>query len=214
MKAISTIGIRVLCMIAAGLLSGCGADRLSWTEDIRLPDGSSLTLQRSAEFRGPRRTESRQTMEFRSPISGEQVRWENSAPDPQLGIVALWLEGNTPQVLTRPLYVGDEMRLDCPSPPYLLYEFVSGRWRELPWDRVPKRAIRANVTTFVLSDREKIESSGHHLTSAQTSDFRFTLPGVRHVPFVVHLDPKVLQTHGLGNCNRERNTLIKDSPQE
>lgn len=195
-------------------LTAC-SDGLKWSEDVRLPDGRIVTLRRAAEFGGPSggpggpHTESSQRIEFVSPINGEVVVWQNKAPEAMLGLVALWAQGGRLRILTTPLYGGDEFQVNCPNPPYLVYEYSSAAWRAVPWDQVPRMAIRSNATIQPLYARALIEQSRKHLSAEQTSNSFYTLGNGFEVPYVVHLDPVVQQSFGSRNCDRERNYLIK-----
>ena len=80
--------------MTAGLaiaLVGCNQAR--WTEDVRLPDGRTITLTRSQDFGGPteigqRSTTTKYWLEFSNPDTGERVRWQS---DRDLAPVALGL---------------------------------------------------------------------------------------------------------------------------
>jgi hypothetical protein len=195
-------------------LSAC-SDGLKWSEDVRLPDGRVVTLNRQVEFEGPTggpggpHTESFQRIEFVSPIDGDTVVWENRRPNAMLGVVALWADGRRLRILTAPLYGGDEFKVGCPNPPYLVYEYSSGEWKPLAWNQIPRMAIRANVTTQPLYARALIERSRKHLTAEQTSNSLYTLANGFEVPYVVNLEPDIKQSFASQNCDRKRNYLIR-----
>ena len=95
----------VLALVAAAcLLSGC-TDRLKWTEEVRLPDGRVVKLERYQKFDGrPAEpfgpsTESEYSFEFRMPGTGDEIRWRNKG---ELATVALAIDDGVPTLLTSP----------------------------------------------------------------------------------------------------------------
>ncbi len=106
-------------------LVGCFSDsNLSWTEDVKLPDGRVVTLSRYVEFKGggsqfgDPSTESLIRFEFKHPSSGEVVRWESTKQQKLQKTIALWLDNGKPMLLTEPAYGGELFAYGCPNPPY------------------------------------------------------------------------------------------------
>lgn len=212
-------------------LVGCGNNELTWTEDVRLPDGRVITLKRWVEFKGGnshiggQSTESRQSLEFKHPDTGEIVKWRNERPSGAFGIdatpspplsfdtgpdgvapallntTALWLEQGKPQLLGRPAYGGDSRRFHCPNPPYLLYEYAAGQWRSKSLARIGIKQIRANLTVSPLNAQAEIKRNRQHLTVAQTAD-SYTLPaGTNTVPYLIQFEGMPAQTFERQNCS-------------
>lgn len=155
------------------VLAGCG-DRLKWTEDVLLPDGRTVTLTRLQEFNGPPgepfapRTESYHRFEFTDPDTGESVRWED---DRDLAAVALSINGGVPELLTTLVFGGSLDRYNCPSPPYIAFQYTGGHWVRLPLTQLARKVIRSNVTgsNFRMT-RPYIEANKHHLSTQQVAD--------------------------------------------
>jgi hypothetical protein len=205
----------LLAVSVATMLNGCGGDELAWTEDVQLPGGPTVTVKRRVEFKGPSHlgepsTESYQQFEFRNPSSGEVVRWENTSQQGQLASLALWLNAGKVFLLTTPLYVGDEFKYNCPNPPYLLYEFVSGHWRSKPLKEIEVGRIRANMTSHPLIARERIEKNGFRLSAEMTADSYTYVDGRRKVPYIIRFDGMPEQTFATSNCTRLRNYLLSE----
>jgi hypothetical protein len=204
MKTLWQIARLLLC---AFLLTACGnSSELTWTEDVKLPDGRVLTLTRWVEFKGPhglggRSTESSQQLEFKHPETGETVKWQSSMEQGLLKTISLWLEHGRPLLLGEPAYGGDSHKFYCPNPPYLLYEYVGGQWRSKPLTQIPVKRIRANVTTHLLEMRQEIENNKRHLTAAQTSDSHTYVHGVHRAPYVIQFEGMPDQTFKAQNCD-------------
>lgn len=193
---------RTVAIAAAVLLTACSND-LTWTEDVRLPDGRTVTLERYVEFEGPRGTESLQRLKFKHPGTGEAVRWENSKQNGTLATIAVWLENDIPMLLTTPPYGGDLIAYKCPNPPYLLFEYVQGQWRSRPLVNIGVDRLRANVTTHPLEARKEIERSKRRLTVEQTSASIAYRDGTTPVPYILEFAGMPEQTFRVyENCNR------------
>ena len=204
---------RVAGMIAVvALLSGCG-DRLKWTEDVRLPDGRTVTLTRVQEFNGPHYlfeepTPSYHRFEFRNPDTGEKVRWED---DRDLATVALSINGGVPELLTTPQFWGP-FRFRCPDPPYLAFRYVDDQWVRVPLTEMARKVVRPNMTIWNIKYvRPFIESRGRHMSADDVA---------AHVsePFdgkTIDLTALKEQTFGdLRRCDRPYNWYFAGSTQE
>jgi len=153
------IGIALLAC-----LTGCTRS-LRWSEDVRLPDGRVITLQRYQEFGGAHEllqepTESDYWLEFKPPDSGKTVRWSS---DRTLATVALMMDGTVPRLLLTPQFDGVYTH-KCPDPPYLLYEFRNGRWASVPLAVLRGMRVVPNMTYSPSDARAEIESSGKHVS--------------------------------------------------
>lgn len=215
-------GAQTVCSIATTAtilacgLSGCVRNDLKWTEDVKLPDGRVVNLGRYAEFKGGAShlgdpsTESLQRFEFKHPGTGELVRWESSERTGRLTTIALWLDQETPRLLARPSYGGDEFRFKCPNPPYLLFEHVQGGWRSVQLAQIGIERLRANMTTHLMERglRERIQESGLHLDANRTADSYTYRDGNIRVPYVLDFRTLPDQTFDEKNCDRQLNDLL------
>ena len=189
---------RVAGMIAVvALLSGCG-DRLKWTEDVRLPDGRTVTLTRVQEFNGPHYlfeepTPSYHRFEFRNPDTGEKVRWED---DRDLATVALSINGGVPELLTTPQF-GGPFPYRCPDPPVVAFQFVKGTWTRVPIQDVAAKVVKPNMTNWVVGYlRPAIEAAGNRLSADFVAE---------HMPDDIAgriIDLRGVERQQFGNLNR------------
>lgn len=191
------------------LLASC-TDRLAWTEDVRLPDGRNIRLERQAEFEGPSQTESMQRIAFTNPVTKTEVVWEARGIERRVALIAVWIDHARPTLLVTPLYASDHWQFGCPNPPYLGYQHVAGDWRGVPLSSLPDMTIRSNVTGRPAAEPERIVASGRYLAASQTAASVFFVDGVRPVPYVIHLGPQVVQTQQEANCDRELDYLVKE----
>lgn len=207
-----------LLVVIAGV-AGCSDNAsLRWTEDVMLPDGPIITLDRYVEFKGGASrpgdpsTESLQKLSFRHPASGATIRWENSATEGLLRTIALWIEHDTPVLLTRPAYGGDSRKYKCPNPPYLLLAHVNGRWQLKPLADIGLDRLRSNMTSYVFEDRRRIEEGKHHLTAQQTSDSYTYRDGKFRVPYMLVFKGMPAQSFDERNCDYPslNNLLLTD----
>lgn len=218
--------------VALVLLAACSSGKLAWTEDVRLPDGRVLTLQRWAEFGGGSghlgdpSIESQQGLEFKHPDTGEVVRWRTrrgtgefrmsiDTPVPAtfddgpdgiapgfLNTIAIWIDDGKPTLLGKPAYGDDMWRFHCPNPPYLLYEWAAGRWRSKPLNQIGIKGIRANLTTSPLNDRERIVQAHRKLDVAETSASYTYRDGIARHPYVLTFEQMPQQTFDVQDCVR------------
>jgi hypothetical protein len=156
--------------------------------------------------------ESRQSVTFGHPNSGQKIRWENSDSQGLLGMVALWFEGDTAVVLTKPLYVSDAKRYQCPDPPYVLFRYENGAWTRKPLSDLRGKKIRSNTTAYPRNEEKKIRRSGRHLSATQTIDSYTYLEGVYKVPYVIDFTQPFFETTGDQNCDRRRTLLVIKEP--
>jgi hypothetical protein len=191
------------------LLGACSNNSaLEWTEDVKLPDGRVVTLERYVEFKGGASqlgepsTESMQRFKFRHPMTGEEVRWESTKEKILLKTVALWFELETPMLLTEPAYMGEMRRLNCPSPPYMLYAYTQGQWTSRSLSLVGIDRIRSNLTTHPLDERKRIESNQRRKSAVETADSYAFRNGTHRVPYVLRFKNMPTQTFDEANCNR------------
>ena len=166
----------VILLVAVSTLGGCDTlHRAEWTEDVRLADGSTIVLARDQEYDGQRQifqapVPSSYGFEFRMPGSGERVSWASGI---DLVPVAILMGHGRPILLTTPLPHG-MMRHQCPDPPYLVFEFVEGKWTAMPLADLPVRVVSPNMTGILSTyDSAATGDRRPHLTAA---DVRARLP--------------------------------------
>jgi hypothetical protein len=201
----------VQLMLMVTLLTACdSSDELTWTEDVKLPDGRVITLKRWVEFKGAYAmgdtpNESRQRLEFKHPVTGETVKWENAEDTGMLRTIALLLDNGTPVLLTEPNLGQDFRYFKCPNPPYLLFEYAAGQWRNKPLVQISVRNIRSNITSRPKQKREEIEAGKRHLTVEQTRESYTSSSVAYQVPYVIAFDNMPTQTFSDADCSRPSN---------
>lgn len=208
LRAASTWAILVLGTLA---LTACGDSRsLRWKEDVKLPDGRVVTLDRYQEFKGPYYigvgegpTESNYWFEFKHPDTGEKVRWES---DRDLKTLVLMMDGPAPVLLTSPWWGSSMFRYRCPNPPYLLFRHEAGGWKQVAVGLVPVKRLQVNMTFSPSAQRALIRDSDHRLgvgtTQASRSNGR---------PYVINFALMTEQTFTTKNCDSESDDLIDSS---
>jgi hypothetical protein len=184
-----------------GALAGCG--RARWTEDVRLPDGRTITLTRTQNFGGPteigqRSTTTQYSLEFSNPDTGERVRWER---DRDLAPVAVLIHDRTPYLLLMPGFASSARELGCPDPPYLLYRYAGGRWSSTPLPDIPVKQLRANVTT--VPDDDIRSGDVTHVSVARTQDSYV----MNHQPWVMNFT-NVHQKFDPRHCDERSDYLL------
>lgn len=196
-----------ICLLALPCVGGCtdSSDSLKWTEDVSLPDGGVVTLTRYQEFKGPHElgdapTESDYWFEFKHPDTGKLVRWQS---DRDLGTLALLIAARRPMLLTKPRFGSSEFRYGCPNPPYLLFEFASSEWRQVPVAGIPLKNVRVNMTYAPSERRDLIEKKGGHLSASETQNTPYQGRVV-----TINFEKPFRQTFGNENCGRNRDYLI------
>lgn len=163
------------------LVGGCKKDdeqptsSLRWTEDVRLPDGRIITLNRYQEFKGPHEVgqplgASNYWLEFPHPDTGKKIRWEQNTP-PYLIPVALITKGPSSFLLTMPGagMAWEEYR--CPNPIFILFkQDAGGKWIKAELSELPDKKITANLTYTPEEKRNEIKQSHHHLPVSKTEN--------------------------------------------
>ena len=194
--------------LLAGALAGCmrGESTIKWTEDVLLPDGRTVTLKRYQEFKGPSEigqppSESYYWFEFKHPDTGEKVRWETKR---EPGTVALLVHQKSVMLLASPMFGSGMRDFGCPNPPYLLYQYASGKWEPIDLSSIPIKRLRSNMT-YAAGDRlATIKAGNGHLSAATTSNARY-----ENQPWVMDFSG-VKQTFEQFNCvNALNNLLVK-----
>ena len=136
--------------------------KFAWTETVMLQDQGAITVERKAVFRPKSGTFPNvmewYSIEFEHPATKERVYWRSkmflSTEErqqgarqeivPSLELFAILRSENRFFVMTRPH--NTKYALNCPDPPFLLYEWTSGSWRKMPLESIPQRVFYLNVS--------------------------------------------------------------------
>lgn len=185
------------CLLIGSLaLAACGDSRsLRWKEDVKLPDGRVVTLDRYQEFKGPHEigvgespTVSDYWFEFKNPDTGEQVLWESGR---DVGTVALLIDGGVPMLLVSPSF-GGVFRRKCPDPLYLLYRYERGTWQEVPISNMPVKQLRPNMTYPPNTKRKFIVAVDNRVSDADARE-----SGMQISKYQINFDLMKVQTFGV-----------------
>jgi len=95
-------------------------------------------------------------------------------------------------------------RYNCPNPPYLLYRYEAGQWRQVDIHNIPVKRVQVNMTPYPRERRELIIKSKHHLTVSQTQDIQDN-----YRPYVIDFNLLKEQTFKMENCSKFRDYLIE-----
>lgn len=196
---------RYLLLVATVTVLGCQKDTsIRWKEDVLLNDGRVVTLDRYQEFKGPHEigqppTESDYWFELVHPDTGEKVRWKG---DRIHATVALISNEKSLYLLTMVTFDG-WIRLGCPDPGFLLWQWRDANWHRVAMEQIPVRRVQANMTVFPASMRDKglIQNGGHApVGSTQSATYNFR-------PLLLSFESIKTQTFGADNCAVERGLL-------
>lgn len=174
---------------------------LTWTEQVKQPDGSVIVVTREQEFRDRNYDVGDHRLEFKHPKTGEYVRWYGHR---HLNVVALLTVDSDTFLLAIPTWGSSEQFLNCPNPPYLLYRFRD-TWSHIPLSEVPVKELRPNVLAHVWLHIDEIKKSNWNvpvpvtITQSQTYNRQ---------PWIIDFGSMTEQTFGK-NCGRAANMLIK-----
>lgn len=183
------VAVVLACSTLGAVLVACdGASELTWKEDVKLRDGRVITVSRRSEFRAPHEIgqtpgESHLWIEFEHPTTGEVVHFESklrgstaemeearSKPTSEPSLMhrpyALMMKESDVYIVTWLDSTIDDF-YGCPDPPFLLYRWHQGRWERRALEEIPYRRFAPNLTIGPQSERQKIESNGHHLKVEQ-----------------------------------------------
>jgi len=162
-------------VVSALALSACG-NSIKWQEDVKLPSGKIVVVNRIQEFEGPSglgqpSSESDSVMKFVDPYTHQRVEWHGRR---YLEAIALLDDPRGMYLVLRPEYGGwRDMR--CPQPMYQLFRLKGGEWEWLPLESIPVRRFRANLAIDPTSWRERIRELRGHIS---TDEPRNIVPGM------------------------------------
>jgi hypothetical protein len=171
-------------VIAGLLISGFMAAACSpreqvfeWTETVQMQDASTIEIARKSVFRGRQETFPNilewYSVELLHPTTKEKVHWESKMfrdekerqrpelPEvvPSLRLISILVHDRALYFVMRPHET--YFRLNCPDPPYLLYEWRAGSWKRIPLEQIPYRKFVQNVSAGDLEQLEQLPTDKH-----------------------------------------------------
>lgn len=184
MNAFSGFLKALLLTACMQLCSGCSADAdLKWTEDVVLPDGRVITLNRIQHFDKDDYVDAH-SFEFVHPVTQQTVKWQSDAalyvpelPQPAarqkrptrgfFSLVALFMVQDVPHVLVTPTFGGYHEHAGCPNPPMFIFRNMGSGWQQIPYALSPLREIRGNTTSDPKSYRDYIKTKNFKLAAGE-----------------------------------------------
>jgi hypothetical protein len=200
---------RLGIVFVVAFLCSCSRSDLNWTEDILLPDGRTISITRHQEYERRYSWEEFGNgdywFEFKNPDTGKPVRWTH---DRGLGTVALMIDGGSPYLLTTIADGHGRETYQNPNPPYLLFRYEAGTWKQLALKEIPAKRVRSNMTDTGFTARKRVGANGSNLSADVTR-----ASCIDEKPWVVDFDLLKEQTFGSKNRHVPANLLIADSQQ-
>ena len=199
--AVAIILVVLLCLSIWLVMAIRGERSLTWTEEVKFPDGRVVVLTRHQEFRDREYDPGDYWFEYINPDTGEKIRFESSRA---FATMALFKQGNDTFLLLNFAY-GQTMydAYNCPNPPYILKRY-RGVWIDIDLTEIPIKKLAVNMTYNVFGDLNKIKDSKNHLTVMDTQNFIYKLSK----PYVIDFGLMQKQTFGNENCRAPNDDLI------
>jgi hypothetical protein len=159
-------------MLAAAASMNACARTMTWEEEVLLHDGTKIFVKRTqvragaGEIgQGPPITE--QSITFTPAGSRQKVTWRSEF-DKDLGrtnfdLLALDLVGGTPYVVASPTLCSSYNKWGRPNPPYILFKYQGGQWKQISIREFPVEIRRPNVVinTYRVEDiNNEVRKSG------------------------------------------------------
>ena len=127
--------------------SACSSES-QWKEEVLLPDGKTIVIDRGVTF-GPRRFEPGQSttgavkywLSFSNPADGQTVRWENPG---KLKPMILGFSGGVPYVVAVPISAYGYIEAGCPNPAYFFFKYAKG-WESISFQEFPREVRKRNL---------------------------------------------------------------------
>ncbi|MGN2393211.1 hypothetical protein [Pelomicrobium sp. G1] len=160
-------------MALALALTGCAGGSRYWKEEVVLPDGRTLIVERAHRLGSPFDGELSDlnkpplaigfTIDIPLPQGGK-ARWIG---DRSLLPLAVGLKDGTAYLVASPRTCPDYDRWGRPVPPYVFFKYEHGAWQRIPVSEFPEEINQANlmISTDSLQSVREIE---HGLVAAET----------------------------------------------
>lgn len=133
-------------------LTGCAGGSRYWKEEVVLPDGRMLVVERWQKLGNPLNREI-PDLKFGPPVVGygldipipgmnKTVRWE---ADRSLSPLAIGIKGTTVYLAASPRTCPDYDRWGRPVPPYVFFKHEDGEWKRIGVEEFPEEIAQANL---------------------------------------------------------------------
>lgn len=121
------------------LISSCGDNTITWTEEVKLLDGRVITVVQK------NRTEEDVSREFwltfkLEEFGDKEIIWHESL----MPLVLNVYQGSL-YVISNPFTEREFRQYGKPNPPYLGYRYEAGQWQHIPFNEIPKAIYDTNM---------------------------------------------------------------------
>ncbi len=152
-------------LVLAVALAGCAGGGRYWKEEVALPDGRVLMVERRQKLGNPLEREIpdlkfgppivRYELDIPVPESKRTVRWET---DRSLSPLAIGIKDGTAYVGASPRTCPDYDRWGRPVPPYVFFKHDGTEWKRIEVAEFPAEVRQANL---LIGAHEREVESGY-----------------------------------------------------
>lgn len=165
--------LAISLIILGGGMSAC-ADGTRWKEEVRLHDGKTLVVERSAVRKGRHEpfqppTIGEQRLSFTHPETRRRVIWEDSYSE-DLGSanflpMMLEIDKDTAYLVASPMGCLSYNKWGRPNPPYVVFKYQGKTWNRIAPQELPTRFKTPNL--IISSPDDAAKKAGVDLITAE-----------------------------------------------
>ena len=115
---------------------------VTWKEDVKINDGRVIVVEQKKRAEGPIALEAWLTINLPEFSSQPMVWHENLLP-----LVVNIDEGRL-YVVGEPPTAVEARHYGCVSPPYVGFLWDSGKWKQIPFEKIPQRIYAVNMLLY------------------------------------------------------------------
>ncbi len=154
----------------------CGSPAIAadtWKEEVLLPDGQALlverwTLRRGRSEIGQQAPIQKESLEFVHPTTRQSITWASLAsPDlrmADLAPIALQVVDATPYLVAYPVGCLAYNKWGRPNPPYVLFRYTASTWQRIELQQLPQALQKLNL--IISSPDNEVQRLGTRNVSA------------------------------------------------
>jgi hypothetical protein len=184
-------------------VSAC-AERDKWIEEVLLPDGRSVIINRSVkievvQFDGWMKAPTLYSFWTTNPSTGAYVHWRGEFG---MSPILLGYEAGVAFLVIVPNRCNvDLVKYGTPNPPYIALRYDRGEWIQIPRDQLPSSFTRANMSSdysrYLIKDgrlsRDAIQGINRAVEFSSASHFQVEIPADFTSWNYKHKDPRGYQ---------------------
>jgi hypothetical protein len=162
-----------LVLLALGGCGVIGGGVRQWQEEVALPDGKTIVVERShvlgstldRELSSMNAPPGAKSYAISIPLpNGGQAKWE--AENKDMIPMALSVAGEGVQILASPSDCAAYSRFGRPVPPFLIFRYDNGHWVRATIDQFPSAIAEANLMIST-STQDAVDEIGKGLVTAR-----------------------------------------------